>query len=180
MSTVASLLLVVVVMNPARVRLRLGSRSSAVRVKAAREGALLTCACVIGLAAASGPLLDAFEVAPETFQIAAAMVIIAAGIVTFALPPRRSESLASARAAFVPVAYPILLSPAVVLLTISIGSTQGVLFAFGCLVTSLVLVIGAARPQRIGPGMWAAAARLTSAASVVLSVALLIDGLRTI
>ena len=86
MNGLGIILLGAAVVNPARVRLLLGSRQAGIRSKAAFGGSLAAIGLAAALAALGSPLIDALDVAPETFRIATAMVITLTGLVVIAAP----------------------------------------------------------------------------------------------
>ena len=181
MNTLALFLLGLAVVNPARTRVLLGARSASKRSAATALGAVVAVAIAGMLAAVATPLIEAMDVAPETFRIAAAMIITLSGIITIAAPLSAAEAMSGDRRdALIPVAYPILLGPAPVLAWLVVGVDEGVwttlAVAAGGYVASAA-VAGFPTGRRSG---WVAAARLIAAIAVVLGVALVIDGVREV
>ena len=181
MNTLALVLLGIAVVNPPRVRLLLGARTSAVRSRAAAGGAAVALLVAVGLAAIAGQLIDALDVSPETFRIAAALVITLGGVLTVAYGGSTPEALSGERRdALIPVAYPILLGPAQVLTWLVLGVDRGIAPTLGVAAAGYVsaaLLAGAPEGRRSG---WVAAARLVATVVVVLGVALVIDGVREV
>ena len=177
----AMLVLAIAAVNPARVRLLLGSHSAGVRSRATLGGALVASLVAILLAGAAHPAIDALDVAPETFRIASGMVVTLSGVVLVAMPLARPEALSGARKdAVVPVAYPILLWPGAVLTWMVLGVDEGVWAVAGAsLGAHLVAVLFSGVPEGRRSG-WLAAARLVACVVIVLGAAMVIDGVREV
>jgi small neutral amino acid transporter SnatA (MarC family) len=169
------------VVNPARVRLLLGARSAKTRRQAALGGVLAALIVAVVLGALATPLIDALEIAPETFRIAAGMVITLAALITLAVPPSQAEALRGGPTdGLVPVAYPILLGPATVMTWLVTGVDRGVLPTLGIAALGYgvaAALAGVPEGRRSG---WLAAARLAACALVLMGVALVIDGVREV
>jgi len=174
-------LLGVAVVNPARVRLLLGSRQAGIRSRAAFGGSLAAVGLAAALAALGSPLIDALDVAPETFRIATAMVITLTGLVVIAAPIGTPEKLRGEPVDMaVPVLYPLLAGPGAVLTWLSLGVDEGVWPTAGAAAAAgAVTAILAGLPLGRRSG-WAAAARLLATVVVLLGVALVIDGVREV
>ena len=116
--TFAFLLLALVASaNPCRVRLVLPERREAVAL-----GALIALGSAAGVAAVGGAFLDALDITPETFRLAAAVVLALEGARALVLArPAREPELGGLGAALVPVAFPLLLTPGVVMLALTAG-----------------------------------------------------------
>ena len=164
-------------LNPARAAF--GVRRTAVGVVAVGGaiGGLAVCAA----AALGGPLLDALDVSEPSFRVAAGVVAAAAGFVDlFRRPPPPEPALAGRWAALVPVAVPIVVRPALVVLALSAGADRGVPLTAGSMAIGVALLtaLAAQRPTD-GPAgrvlRWAG--RLLAAALVACGVLLAIDGI---
>ena len=124
-------------LNPARAAF--GVRRTAVGVVAAGGaiGGLAVCAA----AALGGPLLDALDVSEPSFRVAAGVVAAAAGFVDlFRRPPPPEPALAGRWAAVVPVAVPIVVRPALVVLALSAGADRGVPLTAGAMAIGVALL----------------------------------------
>ncbi len=110
----------VAAVNPCRLRLVLPERRTAVAL-----GTLLALGAVAAIAALGGALLDALDISPESFRLGAALVLALEGAraLVFARPAAEPE-LPGLRAALVPVAFPLLLSPGVVALAVAAGGDE--------------------------------------------------------
>ena len=84
-------------------------------------GAALVIAAGAGLVAVSTELLDAIEVTPETYRIAAGTVAALVGMRVVVFPGRAEEpQLNGMWASVVPVAFPLLLTPELIAFDIDI------------------------------------------------------------
>lgn len=181
MNSFALVLTAVGVVNPPRLALRLGSHDRAKRFRSSRIGVVLAGAGVLGLAWLAHPLIDALDVSPETFQIAAGLVISVVAVVDVVWPDRRPEQLVGGwRDGFVPVAYPLLLSPGLVLFSLTTAVDRGVWVTVGFGAVGLVGGLAASALSRERQTLWVAAVRLVGAALMVLGVAMVMDGIRTV
>jgi small neutral amino acid transporter SnatA (MarC family) len=139
-------------------------------------GGLAVCA----VAAAGGPLLDALDVSDPSFRTAAGIVAALAGALDlFRRPPSPEPALPGRRAALVPVAFPLVARPALVVLALGAGAEGNFLVTVGAMaVGAVALTALAARAPTEGPGgralRWAA--RLLAAGLVAAGVVLTIDG----
>jgi len=146
-------------------------------------GAALGLAVLIGLAVASGPFLEAIEVTPETFRIAAGLVAVAAGIRTVVRPePGEEPESPGWRAALWPVAFPRVVSPEAAALALTAGSIEGVGATTVVLAASLVVLVALGAVTRSGRAVavlrWLAG--LTGVLLVAAGVFLMIDGIRDV
>lgn len=167
--------------NPVWVRAALPAGRG--RVVAAAVAALLGFAAVVALAAVSGPVLDALDVSPSTFRIAAGAVAAIGGAVRLVVPLPRPEPAGDVwRAGLVPVAFPTLLTPDLGLLALSLGADEGVLPVALAAAVALALLVAAAVVPPPQSGRAGAAttgmARVIAAVLVVAGVALAVDGVQ--
>jgi small neutral amino acid transporter SnatA (MarC family) len=169
----ASALLAAAATGPAVAVLRLAGAPA----RDVRRGALA--AVVLGIVAASlaTPLLDALSIEPESFWIGAGLVLAATGLGRIIVPIGGWEPLAEGPWSWlVPVTYPVLVGPDLVLALLAAGSHHDGLWGVaGAIVALAVVVTGLGRGR---PAVWRATARITAAVQVVLAVALVIDGIR--
>lgn len=168
----------VAAVNPCRLRLVLPGRREAVAL-----GAVLALAAVAALAAAGGALLDALDVSPESFRLAAAVILALEGARSLVLArPAAEPELGGLGAALVPVAFPLLLSPGVVALAIAAGGDDAELQALGALGIALAAVLAltwAPRGLR-ADALLAAGGRLLGALEIAAGVALAVGALRDV
>jgi small neutral amino acid transporter SnatA (MarC family) len=164
--------------NPCRARLALPERRSAVAL-----GALAALASAAAVAAVGGALLDALDITPETFRLAAAVVLALEGARALVLArPAREPELGGLAAALVPVAFPLLLTPGVVVLAVAAGGDDVVAEAVGALALAFGLVLAATlvpRGER-ADALLAAGGRLLAAAEIAAGVALAVDSLHDV
>jgi small neutral amino acid transporter SnatA (MarC family) len=135
----------------------------------------------VGLVAlVADPLLDAIGVSPPAFRIAAgglAAVLGAADLV--GRPPTPEPALPGWRAVLVPVAVPLVVRPAVIVLAAAAGADRGAALAAGAVAVGVaVLVAVVAWVPDAGPGgrvlRWAV--RLAGALAFVAGLVLAVDG----
>jgi small neutral amino acid transporter SnatA (MarC family) len=101
-------------------------------------GGLVAGVGVLVVAGLSGPLLDALDVSGPAIRLAAGIVAGVAGLVAvFRRPPAAEPALPGRGAALVPVAVPLVATPALLLLAMSAHSDRGL----PVLVAGLVLAV---------------------------------------
>ncbi len=151
-----------------------GARRAAVAI-----GALLAGALLIIAALAADRILDALEIEPESFRIAAGTVMATTGVYVTLRPGTLLPSSPAGRsAAIFPIGIPSFLSPAALVAAISYGTDEGTGTAIiaGLLVLALAAAAAILIPRERGRVATDAIARLTGALLVVLAVALVVDG----
>jgi small neutral amino acid transporter SnatA (MarC family) len=173
-------------LNPARAAFgipRAGRSSREVAGLAALGGAIggfTVCAA----AAAGDVLLDALDVSAPAFRTAAGTVAVLAGASDLIRrPPRPEPALAGRAAALVPVAIPLVVRPALLVMAPGSGADRGVLVSVGTMAIGVALTtVLAVRCPTDGPGgrvlCWAV--RLLAAALVAAGVLLAIDGVLSV
>jgi small neutral amino acid transporter SnatA (MarC family) len=113
----------VAAVNPFRSRVGL---REAIPLPGLVVGAAVGIGGVALLAAVAASLLDALQITPETFLIAAGLVAIIAGARTIFFPrPRVEPVLSGWREGLWPIAYPRILSPEVMALSLGLVSQRG-------------------------------------------------------
>jgi small neutral amino acid transporter SnatA (MarC family) len=164
--------------NPCRTRLALpGSRA------ALALGSLIAVAVGAALVAVGGVLLDALDVSPESFRLAAGLVLTLEGLRALVQPrPAAEPELPGLGAALVPVAFPLLLQPGVVVLALAAGGDDVGGEAIGALAVSVLLVAlaGAWPIGARGEALFAAGARLVGALEIAAGAALAVDAIRDV
>ncbi len=171
------------VVNPASVALVAGAirfpdertRRAAIAIATVFAGGLAALAAV-----AADAILDGLEIEPETFRIAAGAVMATAGVYAALRPGALTPAGQGSRAdGLFPLGIPTLLSPAMLVAAMSYGADEGVGTAIGAALVVFVLAAATAIALPAGRAPKLAAdgiARLTGALLVVLSVALIVDG----
>jgi small neutral amino acid transporter SnatA (MarC family) len=138
-----------------------------------------------GLAAVSGlgePFLDFLGVQPETFRIAAGIVLLASGAMgTIRVQVLALEGDGSWRDAISPLAIPAILTPAAAAAAISQSADDGIGTAIGA---AIIAVAAGSAFLLLGDRPWRAlldgVARLLGALLCAFGVALIVDGVRAI
>ena len=150
-------------------------------VKAAGAG-LLAVALVAVLAGTGDRILDGLAIAPESFRVAAGIVMAMSGI--FAVWWARiahGPADGTWRDAVCPLGVPLLFGPATVVAAISYGTDDGAGEAIAAaaiwVAASAALVVVAVRTR---PALADALARLSGALLVVVAAGLVVDGVRAI
>lgn len=178
MSFAFLLVALVTAVNPCRVRLVLPERRAAVAL-----GALIALGSAAGVAAVGGAFLDALDITPETFRLAAAVVLALEGARALVLArPAHEPELGGLGAALVPVAFPLLLTPGVVVLALTAGGDDIVGEAVAALVVACALVLATTLIPRgtLSDALLAAGGRLLGAMEIAAGVALAVDSLHDV
>jgi small neutral amino acid transporter SnatA (MarC family) len=168
----------VTAVNSCRLRLVLPERRAVVAL-----GCATALGAVAAIAAVGGALLDALDISPESFRLGAALVLFLEGAraLVFAWPAPEPE-LAGLKAAVVPVAFPLLLTPGVVALAVAAGGDHVELQAVAALVLACGLVLAATllpRAERARP-LLVAGGRLLAALEIAAGVALAVSAIRDV
>ncbi|MBM3694633.1 MAG: hypothetical protein FJW79_01655 [Actinobacteria bacterium] len=146
-------------------------------------GVLLALGVVVGLAAASGPLLRSLQITPETFRIAAGFTAVVAAGVVLAVPRPADEPVPRRwRAALWPVAFPLLLGPEVLVVAVASGAREGVAATLGAAGGALAVLIALGfLPRRPLPDrvlVWAS--RVLGALLLLAGIWMAIEGIREV
>jgi small neutral amino acid transporter SnatA (MarC family) len=172
------LLAFVAAANPCRASLVLPPQPPALAV-----GALVALGTCAALAASGGVVLDALDVSPESFRLATALVLGLEGVRALLLPrPPTEPELPGLGAALVPIAFPLLLQPGVVMLALAAGADDVAGRAVGALAAAfgMVVLTGAVRVEERGGALLAAGGRLIGALELAVGVALAVDAVRDV
>jgi small neutral amino acid transporter SnatA (MarC family) len=169
-------------LNPARAAFGIPrtGRPPGEAVRLAATGGLIAAAAAVVVAAIGDPLLDLLDVSEPSFRTAAGIVAAIAGVADmFRRPTPAEPSLPGRRAAFVPVAIPVLLRPALLLLALGAGADGELVATIAALALGVAVLVGLTAQAPVdGPGgrplRWAA--RLLGAGLIACGVLLTIDG----
>jgi small neutral amino acid transporter SnatA (MarC family) len=168
----------VAAVNPCRIRLVLHERRPAVAL-----GAVLALGSAAAVAAVGGAFLNALDISPETFRLAAAVVLALEGARALVLArPAEEPRLGGLAAALVPVAFPLLLTPGVVVLALAAGGDDVAPEAVGALALAFALVLPATfvPAGERADALLAAGGRILGAAEIAAGIALAVDSLREV
>lgn len=169
------------VLDPPRTRLGLPERDGRARMEIVGPGVILGVAILFGVAGLADGLLDALEVSPEMFRIAAGLVLVIGASWMFFTPVPTAEPVPDGIAGAVwPVAYPSVVSPQAIVLAITTGASDGVLVGPMVLSGALIVVLAAVPLGPMGRRVTAALGRLLAAALVVVAVVLAVEGIRQV
>jgi small neutral amino acid transporter SnatA (MarC family) len=172
--------------NPAAVAMAMaskGDRSDArqpwmTAIIGAAVAALLFFAAVL----AASPLLDWLQIEPETFRIAAGIVMAVSGAYTiwFGRWGRHTDDVGRLAPVF-PLGLPLLAGPAGLMAALSYSVDEGAGQTFGAIVVWIVVgaILVVARPPKSGAAL-DAIARITGALLVAIAAGLVVSGVRAI
>jgi small neutral amino acid transporter SnatA (MarC family) len=191
------LVALVAVVNPFRTALAVprAGRSRRAVAETALLGGLVAGLGVVVLTWAAGPLVDALDISEPALRLAAGIVAGVGGVLAaFRRPPPSDPALAGRGAALVPVAIPLVATPALLVAALSAHADRG----FTVLVVALAIAVPAlalvstllapaippadqggdagSAPATVAVRLVAWAGRLTAAGLVAAAVALVIDG----
>ncbi|MEM7140635.1 MAG: hypothetical protein AAF548_06330 [Actinomycetota bacterium] len=99
-----------------------------------------TLALVTAVGWLAGPILDAVGVTGASARIAAGIAMLAIALRDVVTAPSAEPALPGIRAGLVPLAFPVLFTPAVAMLAIAAADDRGVLAASAMALPGLVLV----------------------------------------
>jgi small neutral amino acid transporter SnatA (MarC family) len=154
--------------NPCRARLALPVRREVVGL-----GALAALAVAAALAALGSTALVALDISPESLRLAAGLVLAVEGARALVWPqPATEPELQGLGAALIPVAFPLLLQPGVVVLALAAGG-EGV-EARGIGALAIALLLAAVLPAC---ALLPAGARLLGALEIVAGAALAVKAI---
>lgn len=172
--------------NPAAVALAMArggeDRDIRARWKTPAIGLAIAVAAYAVAAYGAARALDGLDIEPESFRVAAGIVMAAVGVLAIwrGAPGFEGEETGWQSAVF-PLALPLLVSPAGLVAAVTYGADDGGGTAFGALSVSLAI---AGILLVVSQGRWVpaldAVARLTGALLVVVAAGLVVDGVRAI
>jgi hypothetical protein len=123
-------------------------------------------AMVLVLVLVADPLLEALDISPESFRIAAGIVLVAMGAATLVHPRPGGPAAA------------LLVTPDLACMAIAASADEGVGPALGAAAIALAVVAALALPPRLAPA--GRAAPFLAALAVVVGVALVVAGVRDV
>ena len=180
MTVLLALVGLIAAVNAPRVRGVLDQDLRSERVAVAGLGAAVALLGVALAALVADAMLDPFDLSIETARIGVGVVVLLVGARDLvATLPEARPALVGRRAALVPVAFPLLVNPALIFLAwgaaLDHAATTSVLLAIPALApVPLLAIVSIGSPTR--RRALAGAARLTAALLVLVGVALAADG----
>ncbi len=124
----------------------------------------------------ASPLLDLLDVSASTFRLGAGLVIAVVGIHDLlAAAPKPEPALAGWKAGFVPLAFPLLVNPALGAGALAASADHGVATPTIATLVGVAMLVALAtitEPARLMRG----AGRVVGAVLIVVGVALAVDG----
>ena len=164
--------------NPPRVAERLSATPHDERARPLSIGVVILALALAVVAGLASQILDVLELSDETWRIATGAVAVLAGARVVVAPLRPVPGLRKNTHALVPVVFPVMFVPELVLLMVLWGATEG----FRGAAVALVVVVAALRlwaPAEGGP-VTRGAAKFLAALLVVVGVGLLVAGIRDV
>jgi small neutral amino acid transporter SnatA (MarC family) len=184
LNSLLAILAFVAALNPARTRLGIPDVGSGrAKMGLLGVGIAIGVSFLVLLGVTAGSLLDALEISPETFRIAAGfvMVIVAAWMIFVPVPT--TEPVPDGVLAWVwPVAYPRLVSPESIMLALSVGASDGIGLVWPGLTTASAMLFGLGL-VKVGPltgRLMASVGRIFAVVLVLVGVWLALQGVRQV
>jgi small neutral amino acid transporter SnatA (MarC family) len=181
------LVVLVVAVNPFAVALAVrgaGDWPAVRRFAAAMAGGVAAWALLGVLAVSADSIIDSLDIEPETFRMAAGVVLLLAGARVFLLARREAVEPPGAAGLAALMAFPVLFTPEAAAAAVNYGVDAGAGKTVGAAAVAVALGVLAAVPRWRDEGGAAiavrAGARLAAAVLMVMAVALLVDGVRDI
>lgn len=182
LNLVLTVIAAIAVVNGFRLHPAFPSRTAG-RLGPVLAGAALPLVVAVILAAAADDILDWLNVSPESLRITAGTVLAVSAARTLVWPRAKAEpELGGAWVVLVPITFPLLLTPELAILALTVGADHGVgrvvlAVAIGLAVAVLVDLV----PRRpVTETLMAWAARVAASALAIVAIALVIDGIRDI
>jgi len=148
-------------------RVALAARAARPPIRVVGLALLLGYGLVVAAVALAGDLLDGLSISPESFRIAAGLVLGGTGLRTLVWPDPGAIPFAA-----------VLVTPELATLAISFGADESTARALAAAAISIPLVAGAAlRPPARPNGL---AARFLAALQLAIAVALVVSGVRDV
>jgi small neutral amino acid transporter SnatA (MarC family) len=172
----------ILALNPVRAAAGVprAGRSRDELLRLAAVGGALGAVGVCAAAALGDPLLDAIDVSEPSFRTAAGLLAVLLGIVdVFRSPPAPEPAPPGWRAALVPIAFPVVARPTLLVIALGAGADRTVLLTVAAMAVGVALLtwLAAAWPQDGGRRRvltWAR--RLLALGLIAAGVLLTIDG----
>jgi small neutral amino acid transporter SnatA (MarC family) len=180
---VRSLVAFLVAVNPPIVAAGLGGSVGHRRRTIAFAAAVAAFVAVVA-AAASRSVLDILDVTAPTFRVATGVVLGVASarwLVVGARPLPDEERVDEGwRGVLVPLVIPLLLTPQLVTVSVSVGTDDGVVTAALGAAAALTAASLSACVRGIRPILWSASARFIAMAGIAVALALAVDGVKSV
>lgn len=171
-------------LNPMRTRLGVPEHTDGkARMGLLASGAAVGVVALVALAAVAQSLLDALEISPETFRIAAGLVLVVVAVrMLFVSVPPAEPIPDGARAALWPVAYPRVISPETITLVLTTAASDGVGAMLPGLVgaTGVLVALGVIRTGSLSERILANLGRVLAVALVLVGIWLALQGVREV
>lgn len=143
------------------------------------SGALIAVGVGLLLVLSADTILEALDITDETWRLGAGVVAALAGARVL-IAPKLSEMPTAKGMGFLPISFPLLLTPQLLVLAILFGATEGFAAAWGLLTVGIGTGVAVGELRLRTPGLWLALARFFGAILVVLGIALVVAGIRDV
>ena len=168
--------------NPAAAALALVRDRRTDRPRSVVAGVVLAAIVLVTLAAAADPILDLLDINLGTYRLGAGVVIAVAGLrwlVAGAVTPCEEPDDDRRLAGF--VAFPVLLTPGAVVLSVSVGAEHGAAgAAIGAVLAVVLAGVGLYLRRALPHLLMMGLVRMLGAAATVTGIVLAVDGIRTL
>ena len=153
-------------------------RSPRAAARLAATGGAIGAVGVCAAAALGDPLLDLFDVSEPSFRLAAGLVAAVLGLTDlFRRPPSPEPALDGERAALVPVAFPLVARPALLVLALGAGADLGIAVCAGAMMLGVAVLTGLTARRPAGDRALRWAARLLAIGLIACGGLLVLDGI---
>lgn len=168
--------------NPAAAALALVRDRRTDRPRSVAAGVVLAGIVLVTLAAAADPILDLVDINLGTYRLGAGVVIAVAGLrwlVAGAVNPCEEPDDDRRLAGF--VAFPVLLTPGAVVLSVSVGAEHGAAGgAIGAVLAVVLAGVGLYLRRSLPHLLMMGLVRMLGAAATVIGIIVAVDGIRTL
>lgn len=172
-------LVYVAAVNPPRLRPGLDTGGERGHPGHLLVGSAFAAAIGLVLVLASTSILDVLDITDETWRLASGVVAVLAGARVL-LIPSLGKLPPLDHLGIIPIAFPLLLTPQLVVLAVLFGATESFAAAWGLLAVCVAAGAAAGALRQRRPELWLATARLLGAVLVALGVALVVAGIRDV
>lgn len=165
--------------NPPRLRPHLSADAERAITRHLLIGATAVGVAGLIIVMAANAILDVLDITDETWRLAAGVVcaLVAARAIVL---PRLGKMPAADGIGFIPIAFPLLLTPQLVVLAVLFGATEATATAWGWLAIGVAAGATVGRMQHRRPEIWLALARMMAMILMVVGIALVIAGIRDV
>ena len=165
--------------NPPRLRPHLSAGPERAVTRYLLIGAVAVAGAGLMIVIAASSILDVLDITDETWRLAAGVVCVLVAARAILLP-RLGTMPEADGIGFIPLAFPLLLTPQLTALAVLFGATEAMAIAWGWLAVAVAVGAAVGRMRHRRPELWLALARLVAMVLMVVGVALVIAGIRDV